>query len=65
MFDLARDVVAGAYRGNPHLPPLPGRGRQRGGQDMDARDKRGQATARRFDLIGTRSKARSRQVLGD
>jgi hypothetical protein len=32
---------------------------------MDARDKRGHGDGEVLDLIGTHSKARSRQVLGD
>jgi hypothetical protein len=51
MLNPRRDVMAGAYRGDPRL---------------DARDKRGHSNGEaRFNLIGTRSKARSRQVLGD
>jgi hypothetical protein len=30
MFDLARDVIAGAYRGNPRLPALPDAGGREG-----------------------------------
>jgi hypothetical protein len=66
MLNPRRDATAGAYRGI-HACPLPSsvaaEGRE--GQDMDARDKRGHGDGEVLDLIGTRSKARSRQVLGD
>jgi hypothetical protein len=58
MFDLARDVVAGL------IAAIHVCGRKRGAKTWMPATSAGRATARRFDLIGTRSKARSRQVLG-
>jgi|GEM_PF-4320193 hypothetical protein len=65
MFDLARDVMAEAYRGNPRLPALPDAGGGEGAKTWMPATSAGRVTARCFDLIGTHPKARSRQVLGD
>ena len=62
MFDLARDVMAEAYRGNPRPPDAGGR---EGAKTWMPATSAGRVTARCFDLIGTHPKARSRQVLGD